>query len=103
MATEGGGDDPGEWHPRDEYPALRGRPLLPVVPRPVGLGWRRPRWPLRRLRPAGRETAEDAMREICSANGGLENLSDEDASTVLRALSLVAAVLDEAEHAEEAR
>ena len=51
------------------------------------------------LRPAGRETAEDAMREICSANGGLENLSDEDASTVLRALSLVAAVLDEAEHA----
>jgi hypothetical protein len=43
------------------------------------------------------------MREICSANGGLENLSDEDACTVLRALSLVAAVLDEAEHAKEAR
>jgi DNA-binding MarR family transcriptional regulator len=51
------------------------------------------------LRPTGRETAEDAMREICSANGGLENLSDEDARTVLRALSLVSTVLDEAEHA----
>jgi len=55
------------------------------------------------LRPAGRETAEDAMREICSANGGLEHLSDEDASTVLSALSLVATVLDETEHAREAR
>ena len=41
------------------------------------------------------------MREICSANGGLENLSDEDARTVLRALSLVAAVLDETERARE--
>jgi DNA-binding MarR family transcriptional regulator len=51
------------------------------------------------LRPAGREMAEDAMREICSANGGLENLSDEDARTVLRALSLLSTVLDEAEHA----
>jgi DNA-binding MarR family transcriptional regulator len=51
------------------------------------------------LRPAGRETAEDAMREICSANGGLENLPDGDARTVLRALSLVSNVLDEAEHA----
>jgi len=49
------------------------------------------------LRLAGRETAEDAMREICSANGGLENLSSEDASTVLSALSLVTAVLDEAD------
>jgi hypothetical protein len=38
------------------------------------------------------------MREICSAHGGLENLSDEDARTVLRALSLVSTVLDEAEH-----
>jgi DNA-binding MarR family transcriptional regulator len=55
------------------------------------------------LRPAGREMAEDAMREICSANGGLENLSDGNARTVLRALSLVSNVLDEAEHAEEAR
>jgi DNA-binding MarR family transcriptional regulator len=54
------------------------------------------------LRPAGRETAEDAMREICSANGGLENLSDADARTVLSALSLVSAVLDEAEHAGRA-
>ena len=51
------------------------------------------------LLPTGRETAEDAMLEICSANGGLENLSDEDARTVLRALSLVSTVLDEAEHA----
>ena len=51
------------------------------------------------LRPAGRETAEDAMREICSANGGLENLPDADARTVLHALSLVSTVLDEAEHA----
>ena len=51
------------------------------------------------LLPTGRETAEDAMLEICSANGGLENLSDEDAGTVLRALSLVSTVLDEAEHA----
>jgi DNA-binding MarR family transcriptional regulator len=55
------------------------------------------------LQPTGRQTAEDAMREICSANGGLENLSDEDAQTVLRALSLVAGVLDEAEHDKEAR
>ena len=55
------------------------------------------------LQPTGRQTAEDAMREICSANGGLENLSDQDAHTVLRALSLVAGVLDEAEQAEEAR
>ena len=53
------------------------------------------------LQPSGREIAEDAMREICSANGGLENLSQGDAGTVLDALSLVGHVLDEAELAGE--
>ena len=53
------------------------------------------------LEPTGREIAEDAMREICSANGGLENLPPEDARTILDALSLVSNVLDEAELAGE--
>ena len=53
------------------------------------------------LQPTGREIAEGAMREICSANGGLENLSQGDAGTVLDALSLVGHVLDEAELAGE--
>ena len=43
------------------------------------------------------------MREICSANGGLEDLSEQDARTVLHALTLVSNVLDEADHAKEAR
>jgi DNA-binding MarR family transcriptional regulator len=55
------------------------------------------------LQPTGREIAEDAMREICSANGGLENLSANDARTVLDALSLVGSVLDEAELDREPR
>jgi DNA-binding MarR family transcriptional regulator len=54
-----------------------------------------------RLQPTGREIAEDTMREICSANGGLENLSPDDARTILDALSLVSNVLDEAELAGE--
>ena len=56
-----------------------------------------------RLQPTGREIAEDAMREICSANGGLENLSPDDARTILDALSLVSNVLDEAELTGEPR
>ena len=53
------------------------------------------------LQPTGREIAEDAMREICSANGGLENLSGEQARAVLDALNLVSDVLDQAEFSGE--
>ena len=55
------------------------------------------------LQPTGREIAEDAMREICSANGGLENLSEDQAGAVLDALSLVTGVLDEAQFSGEPR
>jgi DNA-binding MarR family transcriptional regulator len=53
------------------------------------------------LQPTGREIAEDAMREICSVNGGLENLSQEHARTVLEALSLVSDAMDQAEFSGE--
>ena len=55
------------------------------------------------LRPAGRETAEDAMREICPPTAALRTCPTRTRAQCCSALSLVAAVLDEAEHAREAR
>lgn len=47
-----------------------------------------------RLTPAGGETAEDMMTEVCSSFAGLERMSAAEADEVIAALDRVGAVLD---------
>ncbi len=47
-----------------------------------------------RLTPAGQETAEGMMTEVCTSFAGLETMSPAEADQILAALHRVGAVLD---------